>query len=222
MFTGWFWMTLVCAAADWLATSRGWQHIRWITKPGTLILLIAWFTQISGWRGPLLWFGLGLVCSLAGDILLQLSSQFFLAGVGAFLLAHLFYVAGFWQQPVQISWPTMLPLVLVALIYWEFTRRIRAGLRQHHEMGMLVPVMAYAAVLSLMWLSALLTWLRPGWIFMPTVLVSAGASLFFLSDAMLAYNRFVRPLPQSDLLVMVSYHTGQILITAGVLTQAMG
>src|SRR5512144_421577 len=47
------------------------------TKPGTLILLIAWFTQIGDWRGGLLWFGLGLVFSLAGDVLLHLPGKFF-------------------------------------------------------------------------------------------------------------------------------------------------
>lgn len=222
MITGWFWMTAACAALDWIATWRCWQRIRWITKPGTLVLLIVWFTQVGGWRGALLWFGLGLVASLAGDILLHLPSQFFLPGVGAFFLAHLFYIIGFWQQPLQVSWIAVLAAAGVALIYWAYTRRIRAGLRRQGATGLQTPVMVYAAALSLMWLSALLIWLRPGWAFFPAALASLGASLFFFSDATMAYSRFVRAFPQADFVVMVSYHAGQILIAAGVLAQALG
>ena len=38
------------------------------------------------------------------------------------------------------------------------------------------------------------------------------------SDAMLAVNRFVRPLPGARVLIMVTYHVGQALMAIGVLT----
>ncbi len=72
MLTGLFWGMLLMAGADWLAAWRGWRRVRWVTKPGTLLLLIAWFSQVGGWQGNLFWFGLGLVFSLLGDIFLQL------------------------------------------------------------------------------------------------------------------------------------------------------
>lgn len=217
MFTALFWIMVVFAVVDWLASWKNWKRVRWVTKPGTLILLIAWFVQVGGLSGMLVWFGLGLVFSLLGDVLLQLPERFFIPGVGAFFMAHLFYIIGFWQQPVQLTWVAALMILLVGMDYWLLTGRIRAGLRERHEESMTVPVMAYAAILSLMWLSALTTLMRPGWQLSPAILVSVGAGLFFLSDSVLAYNRFVRSFATANLVVMVTYHLGQILIALGVL-----
>lgn len=222
MFTGLFWVMLAFAVIDWVGSWRGWHALRWVTKPVTLILLIAWFTQMNGWHGSLIWFGIGLVFSLLGDVLLQAPPRFFMPGVGAFFLAHLSYITGFLQNIQAPGWGIIIPVLLVGGAFWLLNRRIRQGLRQHNENEMLVPVMAYALVLSLMWLSALSTLFRPGWPVTPAVLVSIGAGLFFLSDSVLAYNRFVRVLPASDLIVMVTYHMGQILIAGGALAQFAG
>jgi uncharacterized membrane protein YhhN len=48
--------------------------------------------------------------------------------------------------------------------------------------------------------------------------VPLGATVFVASDTTLAVNRFVRPLPRADVVVMVTYHVGQALIVLGVLT----
>jgi uncharacterized membrane protein YhhN len=47
------------------------------------------------------------------------------------------------------------------------------------------------------------------------MLVSAGALLFFISDTMLAWNKFVQRLKYGPLAVIVTYHIGQILIAVG-------
>lgn len=220
MITWAFWLVLVVAIVDWIAAWRGWQSVRWVTKPGALILLIGWYTQVGGWHGPLVWFGLGLVFSLLGDILLQIpSARFFMPGVGAFFLAHMAYITGFFQRPLLPRWTAFIPILLVGVIFWWLIRRLRSGLRQHDEMGMFIPVTLYAVALSLMWLFAMSTFFRAGWALPPAPIVSLGAGLFFLSDSILAFNRFVRPLRSSDLMVMVSYHLGQILIALGVLMQ---
>src|SRR5512133_3580437 len=105
MFTWLFWLMVVLALLDWLASWQHWKKVRWVSKPGTLILLIIWFTQIGGWQGTLVWFGMGLVFSLLGDIFLNMSSpRSFMPGVGAFFLAHVFYIAGFWLTPA--NWQT--------------------------------------------------------------------------------------------------------------------
>jgi uncharacterized membrane protein YhhN len=39
--------------------------------------------------------------------------------------------------------------------------------------------------------------------------------LFFISDTTLAYNKFVAPLPNGRVIVMITYHLGQILIVLG-------
>jgi uncharacterized membrane protein YhhN len=56
-----------------------------------------------------------------------------------------------------------------------------------------------------------LAWATGSWV------VALGASVFVVSDTTLAVNRFVRPLPGADVVVMVTYHVGQALIVLGVL-----
>jgi len=54
-------------------------------------------------------------------------------------------------------------------------------------------VAVYAAVISLMLVSALATLFQPGWPTSEAAFVAIGATLFFCSDALLAWNRFVAP-----------------------------
>jgi uncharacterized membrane protein YhhN len=56
------------------------------------------------------------------------------------------------------------------------------------------------AVISVMLATALAT---------GNVLAGLGAALFVASDAMIAWNRFVRPFRAADLGIMVTYHLGQ-------------
>jgi uncharacterized membrane protein YhhN len=46
-------------------------------------------------------------------------------------------------------------------------------------------------------------------------LVAIGACCFMLSDGLLAYNRFVQPLPAAQLAVLGSYYAAQWLIVGG-------
>ena len=48
-------------------------------------------------------------------------------------------------------------------------------------------------------------------------LVALGASVFMVSDAVLAHARFVRPWAPSRIVVMTTYHLGQALIVLGLL-----
>lgn len=217
MFTGWFWPALAAAFLDWTAVERGWKKVRWITKPGAMVLLIAWFSVMSGWRGPLVWFGLGLVFSLLGDVFLMLPGVYFLAGMGAFALAHVFTIIGFNQTELIPNLWVVLPLLAIAGAFIWLTGRVRDGLKTRDEAQMIVPVMAYAVILSLMFLAAVSTLFRPDWPFQAAILASLGGGLFFLSDSILAYNRFVRSLPHGDILVMTTYHLAQLCIATAAL-----
>ena len=41
---------------------------------------------------------------------------------------------------------------------------------------------------------------------------AAGAALFLLSDMILSWNKFVSPVPYSNILIMTTYYSGQLLI----------
>jgi uncharacterized membrane protein YhhN len=219
MFNWIFWLMLAFAVTDWIGSWRGWGRVRWLTKPGTLVLLIAWFTQAGGWRGPLFWFGLGLCFSLLGDVLLHVPSNLFLPGMAAFFLAHICYIVGFAQSPLTVDWRILVIIISMAAIYIQFSRKIRAGLRANGATSMLPPLLVYAFIISVMVFFAISTLFRPGWGALPAVLAAIGAILFYASDSILAYSRFVRPLTASDLRVMVTYHLAQILIAIGVVVQ---
>jgi hypothetical protein len=49
--------------------------------------------------------------------------------------------------------------------------------------------------------------------------VSVGAFLFFISDVILAWNKFVSPIKNGRILNIAAYHLGQIGLIAGVIIQ---
>ena len=74
---------------------------------------------------------------------------------------------------------------------------------------MAVPVALYSVAITAMVTGAAMAD-RP-------LLLFAGALSFALSDAMLAIDRFINPLPGAGLLIMGSYYLAQGLICAGAL-----
>lgn len=138
-----------------------------------------------------------LVCSLAGDIFLMLRTDRFVAGLAAFLVGHICYVAGFWTRgPGAVAFGIW--AVAVAVVVTPLARRILGAVGGRG--GLKVPVASYIVVISVMLATALAT---------GNVFAGVGAVLFVGSDAMIAWNRFVRPLPNADLGIMVTYHLGQ-------------
>ena len=220
METGLLVLTLVLAVFDWIATEKNWHKVRLFSKPATVMALIAWFSAAAGWNGADLWFGLALVFSLVGDVNLMFPDRFFLPGLLSFMLAHVFYIAGFNQGPLPLNLLSLFIAGLVAGGGALVFRRIRVGLvRTAEGRRMMLPVLVYSTIISLMLISAWLCLLRPGWSFYAALAASLGALLFFISDSVLAYNRFVEKTPHSDLLVMSTYHLGQIAIIVGVVLQ---
>lgn len=220
---GWLGAALVAVVLNWIGTLRGWQRVEMVTKPAALVLLIVWFSLAGSWRGPLVWYGLALVFSLAGDVLLMKKVDQFLFGLVAFLLAHLAYLAGFNLSLPPLSLPILglvgLGVITVAVSYPV----IRGGLlRQPGGRALQAPVLVYSLVLTLMMLSAVSTLFRPEWSGTAAILAAAGGILFFTSDMLLAVNRFVRPVRRGDFLVMVTYHLGQVGLVLGALLNFRG
>ena len=217
-----FWLTAGLAAVDWAAVARKgtpglMSRLHWITKPAVLLALIAWYSQQGGWQNGGAWFGAGLVFSLLGDVLLLLPERFFLAGAGAFLLAHLAYIAGLCLGIPLPPWQILIAALPAAAAFATLRGRLRAGLQAKGKIDLYLPVSIYALALSAMWAAALSTLLRPDWQANPALVVAIGGTLFFLSDTLLAYDRFIQPIRSGPLLVMVTYHSGQMLLAAGAL-----
>lgn len=203
---------LVEAAA--LATASAALGIDWlhhICKPLALSIAIVFVARRAMKAGGMTRFdGLllaGLVASLAGDVLLMGSAALFVPGLVCFLLAHLAYIALF---RIGVG---MFPRrgVLAA------TLLIGAGMYAFLWQGGLppalrIPVGIYVVVIACMAAQAIgraavLREADPS-----AVWVAVGACFFMLSDALLATNRFVMPLPLAQLWVLATYYAAQILI----------
>lgn len=218
--------TLTFAIINWAAVARGWKRIETFVKPATMALLFVTLALATGFSNRVLvYFGLGILFSLVGDILLLISYQrnsnrWFLAGLGAFLLAQGAYIVGL-NIPLGGHSPLLATLIaiLLALASGRLLQPILTGVRAHGLRRMVGPVAVYGGVIELMLLSALLTFLNPDWKPSASALVSLGAALFFSSDVLLAWNKFVRPVKNGRLLNMVAYHLGQIALVVGVIIQ---
>ena len=213
-------LTLILAVVYSISQWYDWKITGYITKPATLLALMAWSLVVSSWRGEMIWFGLALTFSLIGDVFLMFSERYFMPGLVAFLIAHLAYLVGFNLHPVPMQAMNALPGFLIGVTAYFVMRSILNGIRQHpQDKALRLPVIIYASIISLMLLSALLCLLNPFWKTSAAGLVTVGALFFFSSDTILAHNKFVRPMAHGSFWINCTYHIGQILIIAGALQQ---
>jgi uncharacterized membrane protein YhhN len=218
MLNFWFFVTLFMALVDWSALWFKKPKINYLTKPAVLIALILWFTSQGGWGQAPVWFGLALVFSLLGDIFLLLPDRFFVLGLGAFLLAQISYIIGFSPESPAATLPFMVLGLLVLSVGSLLYNTVRRAIESNPNHAKLkTPVLIYSIALNMMFFSAALTLAEPEWSASAAVLAAVGGMLFFSSDSLLSYNRFVRPVPNGQLLVRILYHLGQITLTASVL-----
>lgn len=219
MFTWAFFAAAAFAFLDWASTWKQWKKRLYISKPATMLFLILWTVQVTGWKGDMLWFGLALVFSLAGDIALMLNPRFFMTGVGAFWLAHIAYLIGFNQSPAPFTLGVILSSVMVGISAARVYRLIKPGvMKVPHGKRFFAAVSIYGVTLTLMMLSALITLFRADWLVLPAILAAIGGVLFYISDTLLAYNRFVRKIKHGQSFVHLTYHLAQAsIITASIL-----
>lgn len=143
----------------------------------------------------------GLAVSALADMAIEWS---FLAGLAAFLAAHLLYIGAF----VRVR-PVLRVERLVPLLLWAGAL-LPALVR--HAGGLAVPVAVYGCVIFVMMWRAAATF--EGSAESSGRLALAGALLFGLSDSLLGWNRFVAPFSGADLAVMATYWSGQVLIAS--------
>ena len=229
-------LTLVVAFADWIAVSRramdpAWVAARraeYVAKPLTMVFLVAAALAIADAHHCSAYLVVtmvaALVLSLAGDVFLMLpedspaTERNFVFGLGAFLLAHVAYIAAFVRlheyaltdfrlhahAGYAISF-FLTGLFLAGAMFATVGLPIRRAAAEEDE-ALAVPVLAYVTVISLMVVAAWWT---------GDMRIIPGALLFAASDAMIGWTRFVRRDWELDVPIIVTYHLAQILLVLG-------
>jgi uncharacterized membrane protein YhhN len=201
--------TIVFALADWFGVVTERTTIRYVAKPATLASLIGVALALEPFDGAIrTWMVVGLVCSLVGDVFLMLPERWFVAGLVTFLTGHLAYVVGLSLAPTSAV-GLAIGVALVVTAAATLGRSIVSAVRRGDHPELTAPVVVYIAVISAMVVAASGT---------AAAAAVGGALLFYVSDATLAWNRFVHPLRNGGLAVMVTYHLGQAGLVAWLVT----
>ena len=213
-------LAFIFAGLESLALWKGWHKLEYLAKPAVMVCLFIWLYATAGLHGALLWFGIGILFSLAGDIALMFIDRFFMFGLIAFLIAHIAYLIGFNTPLPQTTtvWSILLAVV-IGLGSVRVLRRIVGSIHTKGKKQLVVPVIIYGIVITLMLLAAMLTLFRLDWNAAAAVLVSFGAAMFYFSDIVLAWHRFVSPIKNGRMLNIGMYHLAQIVIVVGVVMQ---
>lgn len=201
--------TAAAAMLDWWAVAAGARRVELVAKPLTLVCLLAVAVAIDpSDEAVRWWFVVALALSLLGDVFLLFPDRFFLPGLVSFLLGHVAYIVGFLGG--DISGPAYLVgALVVAVATATLGIKILQGVRRSDEPELAAPVLFYILVISLMVASAFGS-TNPAAI--------AGATLFYASDALIAWSRFIKDHHWARLAIIVTYHLAQIGLVASLVT----
>jgi len=191
--------TALVAVLDWVAVAATVRWLEYATKPGVMVGLILVAVALHPASiAERTFFVVALALGLVSDVFLMLPGDLFLAGLVAALFEHFAYIAGFRTRELHafsLIAAAVIALLSSAVFLPPIYRSIQS--KQHR---LLFPVLIYVAVFVVMVSSAGGS---------GSVVALAGALLFFYSDAVLAWNRFVRPLPFGRVVNIVPYHLGE-------------
>ncbi|MFF2092346.1 lysoplasmalogenase [Paenibacillus sp. NPDC058174] len=140
----------------------------------------------------------GLFFCMLGDGLLV----WFIVGLTAFLIGHLFYLFAFlnvWRYSM-LRLLTIIPLTLYAVF---MASRLLPAVKAGGDDALVIPVLVYLIVISLMCWAAIMTGSK---------LAMGGSVLFVISDSVLAWNMFVSDVTYSSICIMATYYGAQFLI----------
>jgi uncharacterized membrane protein YhhN len=154
----------------------------------------------------------GLLFSLAGDVFLMLPADRFIAGVAAFLAAHLAYLTAFSSFVPLAASP--MAYAIVAVIVTAILGALWGALPTRRR----PPLVVYAVVLGAMAAQAISQAAVLGTA--AATAGAAGAALFLASDSALVTNRFASPFRLAPLAVLGTYYAAQVLIASSVMVTA--
>src|SRR5437868_5813484 len=149
----WLIIFILALIADLVAIQFSFKEVQYCSKPLVLFALLAHFIfQTENTKHKFKkWIIFALLFSWAGDILLMFEEQdsiYFLAGLSAFLIAHIFYIIFFHSLRVKEGIrPNLWFLVIVVAYYFVLIMLLSPFLGD-----MKMPVRLYGIVISFMFM----------------------------------------------------------------------
>jgi len=190
--------TLALLLAEWRDSQVGRAAIKPLASAGFVAAALAQGAMASSYGQALL---AALVFSWLGDVLLiPRSRRVFRAGILAFLLGHIAFVAAFVGRGVdlRVAGAALAAALLAATVVGRWLLpRVPPELK--------LAVLAYIAVISIMVASALGTGRAP---------IALGAVAFYLSDLCVARDRFVAPGFVNRVWGLPLYYGAQLVLAA--------
>ncbi|SFA93299.1 lysoplasmalogenase [Algoriphagus aquimarinus] len=214
----WLYLFLFASMTDMAFILEQKNELRFFSKPLIILGLALYFYQITKpISSTLLAKSIlgGLIFSLIGDILL-LWDNLFMYGIGAFLIAHVCYIIGFkvaQKAPESIlnvnfvkTFFINLPIYFVAAFVFYMI---------NPNLGVLkIPVIVYIIAIVSMLTTARERYNKCNKASFWQVFI--GASLFFISDGLIALDKFYQAIPDADLMIMGTYAIAQLMIVMGI------
>jgi len=192
----------VAAVLNLVAVKVGATWLELATKPLLCGLLLVWTWLACDRRPPGLLMA-GLLAALAGDELLGPSgSAWFIAGMTAFLVMQVCYIAGFVRMGALARFREARWTAASWALLWLVLNVVLGP-----SLGALqVPIAVYSAALTTMAACAVATGHRR---------IGVGGVLFLVSDLLIGLGAADVDIPASGFLVMSTYAVAQLLIVTG-------
>lgn len=199
-------LVAVSALADWwsrLPQERVWAaRVERISKPLTTILVIVLAATADAPGARVVIAVVALTCCLAGDVALMEPIDNFVAGLAAFLVGHLVFIALFVRLGLDHGGLASIAAFGGVAAAAAIGRPILLAARRSQP-SLVVPVAAYLVVIVSM---AVFGW----WTGRPWAMV--GSTAFVLSDAVLGWQAFVTKRRYLPLIVMITYHAAIVAL----------
>ena len=198
-------ITLAAGYVVWCSVGNQ-QNKKWLKvtlKIAPIVILLCHVISIAlTTRDSLITLLISLLFSLLGDWLLvyQSSSIYFILGIVAFGVQQILYMMLF-EFSIDGIFPIGLVVAIISImIYFYLLPKMKHFL--------ILPSAVYCILIGCMLWRALVRFNKYG-----GLLNATGAVLFYVSDSLLAINKFRCRIAYGDTLIMITYYTAQLFIT---------
>jgi uncharacterized membrane protein YhhN len=204
---------LVLAAENW-----HWSRLNFAIKPCISLVLLLFLCLSSKLKGRFHQrLFTGLVFALTGDTLLMLvdfNPSWFLYGLGAFLICHIFYIRAFYLDFLSAKEldkkGARIGIGICVVVFTAFYLYLRP-----HLPLLKLPVLICVFIGALMVMMAIFRNQRVN--VLSFNLILAGVLCLIITDALMAQLHFVKAFDHADMIISATYMIAQgLIITGGV------